>query len=210
LSRPLRDLPRLGQPEPRKPWFVTLTTSALEQAVQRAREQNGQVHVLVDQPLRTTWLRGAVYWPASKRTAFAVLGRAFAVVPSGPLCPLALDAERVGTPVLWDERFCHERASTALCGLVVQGLLPSDELWVAVANNVLAVRDGAAPRPLLDATWIDKARASASAQPRAAALASDWDIALRRYAKFRREPDRYFADSRFAAVRVAGKWWFRR
>jgi hypothetical protein len=126
-------------------------------------------------------------------------------VPSGPSCPLGLDAERAGVAVHW-----AEPPGDRLAGLVVPSLLQSDELWRAAAANVISVRTGGAPSPLLSPTWLRKGRVLSRSQPKEAALASRWEIALRRYGKFRREPDRYFADSRHAPVRAFGKWWFGR
>lgn len=205
LARPLADLPRLGRADPRKPWVISHGTEALLQALEYARERGAQTHVLTNGPRGMLRARDVVYWPAWRTVAFALLGRAAACVASGPMCPLGLDAERAGVPVEW-----LERPGTELAGIVVPSLLRSGELWRLAAENVVRVRAGGAPSPLITPGLLRKGRVLARAVPQEGALPSDWQIALRRYAKFRREPERFFRDSRYAALRAAGKWWFGR
>jgi hypothetical protein len=205
LTRPLSDLPRLGRIDERRPWFVTFTARALGRARELAAQHDGQVHALLERPFGAAWSRDVVYWPAWRNVTFALLGRASAIVPSGPLCALGLDGERAGIFVHWPEA-----PGDVLAGLVAPGLAHSDELWRAAAQNVLSVRAGHAPSPLISASWLRKGRALARSQPaRGTALATKWELALRRYGKLRREPDRYFADSRYAHWRAFGRFWFR-
>lgn len=205
LARPIADLPRIGRIDEERPWFLAFTTRALDRARHLARDEGGQLHVLLERPSDARLARDVVYWPAWRPVVFALLGRAAAVVPSDRSCPFGLDAERAGVPVHWQTPPGDE-----LAGLVVPSLLASDELWRAAATNIVTVRAGGTPTPLSSAAWIQKGRMLSRAEPGPAPLSTHWELVQRRYAKFRREPERYFADSRHALVRAFGRAWYRR
>jgi hypothetical protein len=203
MSAPLDNVPHVGRPHWSEPWAITASGS-------HNRTHDGhQLHVLGG------WRppdRGNVWWPGLPGVVAAVLGRAAYVL--GSAGPLAYDAARAGVDVRPDSPSQPSGAAlrfenAALAGLVPPSLLGEPTLWQHVAETARAVHDsGEAPLPLMTPAWVatgrDRIREHRAAAP------SSWERLRRRQDKFRRDPERFFADSRFKALRAAGKLFFAR
>lgn len=203
LSRPLLGLPRLGTPNPRRPWVLTHTPRALDAALAEAKQLDAQVHVLGGNPLALARARDVVYWPALPAVVLALLGRVERVVGATVLDPLVLDARRAGVPTNFDAT-----SVDASAGTVSPSLFDDERFWRHVAASLAKVRDGEPPAPLFTRHWLREGRRATRTAPATTRSGSSWELVLRRYAKFRREPERYFADSRHGFARAFGKWWF--
>jgi hypothetical protein len=173
---------------------------------------------------------GAVFWPRTSKVVGAVLGRAACVGDNAGA--LAFDAQRAGIPV-HHERAAHllafdaqraqisgrdpcaahvldrtemARLAPELAGLVPGTLLEEQELWqlVVEAARAVALR-GEAPPALMTPAWISRGRERA--RRAASQRRSRIELLTRRYDKLRRDPRRFFADSKWRFVRLVGRWW---
>jgi hypothetical protein len=203
LSSPLVNVPHLGRAHDRRPWVVTHGLEALPSAMCVARDMDAQVHVIGLGPLDWSSHRDVVAWPCIPSVVFGLLGRAVHVVGGGPGDPLLLDAWRLGLPTTGDSDLLPW-----LGGSVPPGLLGHVPLWNEVARTFAQVRDGHPAPALFTPHWIEEGRRLARAGSAVDKAGSPLRLALRRYAKLRREPERFLADSRYRALRGLGRWWF--
>jgi hypothetical protein len=198
VSVSLAGLPHRGSLDLSRPWVVTLG-----QPRRRAPDvaPDVQLHVMGGPAVV---FNGSVRWPVTPKTVAAVLGRAAYVI--GCRNPLCYDAARLGLPVCVPSGCAArdpERPELDLAGLVTAPLLADGRFWSHVAETaarVCAQRE--APPPLLTPEWIalgrDNLRQRASIPPPV------WRQVQRKYKKFKRDPDRFYADSPYAFVRALG------
>lgn len=203
LGRPLYGLPHVGKVHEGRPVVLAHTKGALAIALSIAEGCNGQVHVIGGYPTLARRAGDVVWWPALPTTALALIGRSTHVVGCGRVDPLVLDAVRLDIPVSSEGDL-----RKLLPGLVVGSVLGSNEMLSAIATVARQVRLGRPPPTLLTARWLKHGRALTRAGRTEPKLKPQWELVQRRYAKFRREPERYFRDSRYPAVRQVAKWWF--
>lgn len=199
LSAPLGRVPHYGRPEWSRPWVVSTSTQAWSVAAGQ------QLHVVGG--LRPPG-RSSVWWPRWPRVVAAVLGRAAYVL--GGEGPLTYDAARAGVPVLTRRgRVENWRTAGALAGLVPASLLDEPQLWRHVAETAREVhRSKCTPAPLMTPAWVGTGRdriRSHLAKP-----TSYWWRLRRRHDKLRRDPRRFFADSRHGILRELGELAFGR
>jgi hypothetical protein len=198
LSLTLAGLPHRGKPDLSRPWAVTLGQGRQRAPVVGA---DVQLHVMGGPVLA---VNGSVRWPLEPKTVAAVLGRAAYVI--GCRNPLCYDAARLGVPVYAPPGRAvrdPDRPELDLAGLVSAPLLGDGRFWAHVAEVaawVCARRE--APPPLLTSEWIalgrDNLRQRASIPPPV------WRKVQRKYNKYKRDPDRFYADSPYAFVRALG------
>lgn len=204
LSAPLARVPRLGKADERRPWVLTHGAAGLACAGEVAAELGGQVHALGVGPVAWARHRDVVVWPLRPGVAFALLGRAVRVVAGGDYDPLLLDAWRVGVPTTGP---C--RLEPLLPWLVPPSLLGHAPFWAELASSLPATLGGQPAPALFTPRWVETGRRLSRAGSPTDKVGSKWRLASRRYAKLRREPDRFFADSRYRPLRAVGRWWFR-
>ncbi len=200
LSAPLATIPRLGRPDWSRPWVATLGGGG-RRAEQAAA---GLAQLQVIGGWRPPSL-GAVWWPSWPGAVAAVLGRAAYVL--GENDPFVYDAIRAGVPLGPTQGSAVDTPPDlggALAGLVPPSLLGEPRLWWHVAQTARAVHEtGRAPLPLMTPEWVrlgrDRIREQLAAPP------SGWERLQRRHDKLRRDPRRFFADSRFAPLRAFGR-----
>jgi len=187
LAAPLPS-PRLGTPSDDRPWAVALAA--------RPTQPGHQLHLLGGVPAPKG---DAVWWPRTARIAAAVLGRAECVLGEGD--PLVFDAIRAGIPVRTATG--QKTSFNVLAGLVPPALTTDPALWQHVATMAREVHADRGPTPLMTPHWVGRARERMRA--RQAAPADGWERLRRRHDKLRRDPKRFFADSRHAALRLFGQ-----
>jgi hypothetical protein len=192
LSSPLPTTARYGEPSPDRPWALSL-------AFRRVGGEH-QLHRIGGAPLPR---RADVWWPHVPRIVAAVLGRADCVL--GESDPLVYDAVRAGVAVQSGDREIERlRLDGALAGLVPPTLTTDAELWRHVADTAREVhRGGRVPAPLMTPAWVARGRDLMRAYQEAPA--SKWERLRRRHDKLRRDPRRFFADSRHRPLRALGE-----
>lgn len=198
LSAPLPSVPHYGQPSPHRPWAVSLRP-------RRGDEGERQLHVFGGVPVPR---RADVWWPRLSAVVAAVLGRADCVL--GERDPLVYDAFRAGIEVRGEAgEIDRLELDGALAGLVPPTLNADRRLWRHVAETAHEIHTrGTNPAPLMTPAWValgrDRMREHLAAPP------SPFERLRRRHDKLRRDPKRFFADSKHAPLRALGAALFRR
>ncbi len=189
----------IGRPDFERDWVIT-SPRAWTAAKALERTESVQLHCL---GLPLSDLGGGVVWWPSSRAAAYLLGRAVALVDTSG--PLAFDAMRSGVPVfdpLSLARTLAPQVDERLAGLVPASLIDSERLWRHVVLQTHAVAEGRAPEPLCTAQWIALGRAAIAERPH-----GRLERARRKVKKFWREPESFFADSRYSVIRAIGSSW---
>lgn len=210
LGRPLSRLPHRGEPDFSRPWMVTLASERIASKKSEPPRHDEQLHVIgtAKVPLQHRHRTDAVWWPNLPTVAAAVVGRCESVL--GDSDALAWDALRLGVPVinasLNNQRADSTRAPSLLAGLVPATLLADRQLWRHVAQTIARLhREGGTPVPLLTPEWIARGRQLAEKEYSPVAVAS-LERSKRLITKWRRDPERFCADSRHAVLRRLGRW----
>lgn len=197
-------LPRahLGQPDPTRPWVVlgpgVRMTRQLAEAV-RDRWAGAQIHAVDDGGMNLLEL---VRWPGHPHVVGALLGRATAVVarPTG----LAFDALRLGLPVHLPQLDlpAYDASTDVRFAATVPGSVATCPAYWSWVSAQLSAGDAPGGWPI-DAAWYREGRVHAELQRNRGS--ARLQRAMKRYAKLRRDPDRFLADSRFELLRTLGK-----
>jgi hypothetical protein len=188
-ARPLPKRACMGIPDPRRPWVLVAPHARVDSAMVSARTglSDPQLHFLG--PRRDLTASSPVWWLPTRSVLLSLLGRVHAVVASQG--PLAWDAARIGVPVIEPEPVRALPAAGVerrLASLVPGMLVHDDAFWAAIGSQLA---EGINPAAWGTTAWTLRARHSAV--PPSPLSTSTWQ---RKLLKFRRDPARFWADSR--------------
>lgn len=202
LHGPLTGRSWRGSADPARPWV--LVSAEIYRALDRtnlALEDHCQWHVIGDGRPRMRLGRGVVWWPDKPSVVAPLLGRATAVI--GHMDALAQDAWRAGVTVLSPANgmpLSQPRSHGLLANLVPATLIDDGDFWKSVLHNLENAHARGNPMPpLFDAAAVRRGREQAEQALRKSP--TRWGLVRRRYTKLRRDPDKFFADSRNPVAR---------